>query len=245
VIVDAHAHLGLDEVFDHDFTEASLIESQESNGIDVTLVQPATVHDLDSARAYHDAIADLARRFPGRFRGIANPNPHLPGDAYETEIRRCIEELSFVGIKLHPMAHAVNPIGRHGRRAFALADALNVPTMVHTGAGIPWAAPALLDPIADEHPSLRVVVAHAGAMILSGEAGVLAERHDSVFLECTWTAGFRVLEWARKLGANRVMFGSDHGENAATELAKFRTAGLTEEELGWALGKTAAMVFGL
>jgi predicted TIM-barrel fold metal-dependent hydrolase len=245
VIIDAHAHLGFDQVFDEDFTEDELVHSQQANGIDVTLVQPGTVHDLESARRYHDAIAGLARRHPGRFDGIANPNPHLPGDAYEAEVRRCVEELGFVGLKVHPTAHAVNPLGRHGRRAFALADRLGIPVIVHTGAGIPWAAPSLLDPIAAEHPDLRLVVAHAGAMILAAEAALLTERHANVYLECTWTAGFHVRRWVKRFGADRLLFGSDHADNAAAELAKFRTAGLSDDELAWALGKTAAKVFAL
>lgn len=245
MIVDAHAHLGFDHVFDHDFTEADLVEGQERDGIGLSLVQPATAHDLETVQHYHNAIADLARRLPGRFRGIANPNPHLPGDAYEREVRRCTEELGFAGIKVHPAAHAVNPLGRDGRRAFALADSLGVPAIVHTGSGLPWAAPALLEPIATAHPHLRLVVAHAGAMFMAAEAALLAERHANVYLECTWTAGFLVREWVRRLGAHRVLFGSDHADNAATELAKFRTAGLTAEELDWTLGRTAATVFGL
>jgi hypothetical protein len=245
MIVDAHAHLGYDEVFDEDFSEAALLESQSRNSIDVTLVQPGTMHDLAGVQRQHDAIADLLARHPGRFHGIANPNPHLPGDGYDREVRRCVGELGFVGIKMHPLAHAVNPLGRHGRRVFDLARALQVPVMVHTGAGIPWAAPSLLGPIAEGHSDLRIIVAHAGGSILAGEAGLLAARHPNVFLEPSWTGGFQVRAWVRELGADRVMFGSDHADNAEAELTKFRSAGLSEEELGWALGGTAAAVFGL
>ncbi len=244
MIIDAHAHLGLDEVFDEDFTEEALLESQARNGIDVTLVQPGTVHDLASAQEQHDDIADLAARHAGRFRGIANPSPHLPAEEYEREVRRCIDGLGFVGLKIHPLAHAVNPLGNHGRRAFALARELAIPVMVHTGAGLPWAAPSLLDPIAQEHPGLQIVVAHGGGM-LSAEAGLLAARRPNVYVEVSWLGGHHVREWVHRLGAQRVLFGSDHAGNAAAELAKFRTAGLTEEELRWVLGGTAAAVFDL
>jgi len=244
MIVDAHAHLGFDEVFDEDFTEADLLASQRDNGIDVTLVQPASVHDLAGVQAQHDAIAALTRRHPGRLYGVANPNPHLPGEAYEQELRRCLATLGFVGVKLHPLAHAVNPLGRHGRRVFDLARELNVPVMVHTGAGLPWAAPSLLDRVAAELPDLPIVVAHGGGM-LPAEAGELAHRRTNVYLECSWAAVFQVRGWVRTLGANRVMFGSDHAENAALELAKFRGADLTDEELSWTLGGTAAAVFRL
>jgi predicted TIM-barrel fold metal-dependent hydrolase len=245
VIIDAHAHLGFDTVYDHLFTAGSLLESQALDGIDITLVQPATVHDADSVRRYHDAIADLCEQYRGRFRGIANPNPHLPGGAYEREVARCVDELHFVGVKLHPAAHAVNPTGRDGRKVFALSAERALPVMVHTGAGIPWAAPALLEPLAAEYPDLPIIVAHAGAMILAAEAFQLAQRHPNVYLECSWTPGFVVAKWAEELGAARLMFGSDHAENAASEFAKLRTAGLSEEALEGVLGRTAATVFRL
>lgn len=245
IVVDAHAHLGFDEVFDEDFREDALVAAQDANGISVSLVQPGSVHSLEAVQRQHDAIADLARRFPGRFYGIANPNPHLPGDEYEREVRRCVLELGFVGIKLHPLAHAVNPGGRHGCRVFAAAEELGVPVMVHTGAGIPWSAPSLLGPIARRHPQVKIIAAHAGAMILASEAANLAEEHPNVYLECSWTGGFLVRAWAERLGPERLMFGSDHADNAAAELAKLRTCGLGDERLCWVLGRTAVEVFRL
>jgi len=244
-IIDAHAHLGYDDVFDVDFTEAELLESQEQNGIGITLVQPPTVHDLAGVQRHHDCVADLCRRFPGRFFGIACPNPHLPGDEYETEARRCVKQMGFVALKLHPFGHAVNPTGKHGRRVFDAAETLGVPVMVHTGAGIPWAAPSLLRPIAKERANLKIILAHAGAGILSGEADQLAADVPNVYLEPSWCGGHLIRSWVRRLGADRVMLGSDHADNAATELAKYRSIGLTEEELEWTLGRAAAEVFGL
>jgi predicted TIM-barrel fold metal-dependent hydrolase len=245
MIIDAHAHLGDDQVFDEAFTEQALLESQRLNGIALTLVQPATAHDLDTARRYHDAIAHLAMRYPGKFIGIANPNPHLPDDSYEQEIRRCVGEMGFCGIKLHPFAHAVNPVGRHGRRLFTLAAELEVPVIVHTGPQLPWSAPSLLDPIAELYPHLPIILAHGGGMAFAEEATQLASRHANIFLEGSWTGGFVIREWVRRLGASRVLFGSDHADNAANELHKYRNIGLAEEDLTWILGRTAATLFHL
>lgn len=244
-IIDAHAHLGRDPVFDVDFTEESLLESQKSNGISVTLVQPPTVHDLEGIKQCHDAIADLARRFPRRFYGICCPNPHLPGTQFQDEVRRCIDELGFVALKLHPFGHAVNPLGTDGRKVFEIAEMLRIPVMVHTGPGVPWTLPSLLRPIAEAHPNLKVIVAHAGHNMLSAEAGLLAESCSNVYLEPSWVSGLTIERWIRTLGAHRIMFGSDHGENAATELAKYRSMKLSQEELATVLGGTAASVFGI
>jgi predicted TIM-barrel fold metal-dependent hydrolase len=103
----------------------------------------------------------------------------------------------------------------------------------------------LLDPIAAAHPALKIVVAHGGGMILAAEAGQLAERHLNVFLECSWLGGFIIRQWVHSLGAHRVLFGSDHAENAPVELAKLRSLNFESSQLNWILYGTAAAVFGI
>ena len=120
---------------------------------------------------------------------------------------------------------------------------LKIPVMVHTGSGIPWSEPSLLHPIAEEYVTVKIIVAHAGMMVFASEAAYLAKKHANVFLECSWTAGFLIIEWIRDIGQDRIMFGSDHADNAAAELTKYRSIGLTNEEIDWALGKTAKSVF--
>ena len=245
MIVDTHAHLGWDHVFDVEFTAQELVDSQEINRIDMTLVQPSLTHRLDTVKTYHDQIASLAKQYPGKFYGMANPDPHLKTSDYQKEVRRCVRELGFVGVKLHPFAHAVNPTGRHGQMVFETSFELRVPVMVHTGPGIPWAAPSLLGPTAKKYPKNSIVVAHAGMMILAGEAIQLATEHANVALECSWTGGFLIREWVKKLGPQKILFGSDHADNAPTELAKFRSLGLSDQELAWVLGLSAMEIYKL
>lgn len=242
-IIDVHSHLGWDEVFEHDFTADELLRAQEANGVDITIVQPASCVLLETVRAQHDAIAAFAAAHPGRFYGMANPNPHLPEAEYRAEVIRCVRDLGFVGIKVHPLAHAVNPAGTVARRVFALAAELDVPLMIHTGAGVPFALPSTIVPHAETFPQVRVVMAHSGAQMFAGEALLVAKRCPNVALETTWTGPFLVREFVHALGADRVLFGSDHADNQATELTKHRTCGLTDEELGWCLGKTAAALY--
>jgi len=245
MIVDSHAHLGFDQVFDEEFTEAELLAAQRDHGIDRTIVQPALAHDLTVARACHDAIAALAEEYPGQFAGMANPSPHLEPADYRREMRRCVRELGFVGVKLNPLGHAVNPLGRAGREVFTTAADLGVPVMVHTGTGVPWSNPAMLGPLARGFPATPVILAHAGGGIHAAEASILASEHDNVFLEVSWSAGFMVRRWVRTFGAERVMFGSDHADNVTTELAKLRSLDLDQADLAMVLGGTAAKVYDL
>ncbi|MGH7267717.1 MAG: amidohydrolase family protein [Candidatus Rokuibacteriota bacterium] len=244
-IVDVHAHLGADQIFEHEFTADTLLAAQAANGVDATLVQPGAVVDLATVRAQHDTIARLAAERPGRVLGMACPNPRLPEAEYFEEARRCVHDLGFVGLKLHTLAHATSPASAAGRRVFEAARTLGVPLMVHTGTGLPWAAPSLVAPVAREHPEVRVVLAHAGMMVMVAEALAAAELCPNVWLETTWTGGHHVRRFVRALGPERVLFGSDHPDNVVTELTKHRAIGLTERELEWVLGGAAIEVYRL
>jgi uncharacterized protein len=89
------------------------------------------------------------------------------------------------------------------------------------------------------------VMAHSGMMVLAAEALIVAQACPNVVLETSWTGGPFVRRFIRTLGADRVMFGSDHGDNVATELTKHRTIGLTDTEVAGVLGETAVEVYAL
>jgi predicted TIM-barrel fold metal-dependent hydrolase len=245
LIIDVHAHLGYDRVFDEEFTEQEQWDKINLFGIDKTILQPAQVHTLEEVVAQHNVIYELCKKHPGTFYGMANPNPHLPDRDYEQEVRRCIEEMGFVGIKIHTFAHGVNPAGRDGMRVFQLARALNVPVMVHTGAGIPFANPSNLIPVAQRYPDVKIIIAHCGMMVMAGETYLVMKDYENVYADITWTGGFLLRHWIHELGAHRFMFGTDHADNCGTELAKIKTSGLTLEEQEWVFSKAALKVYQL
>ncbi|MBB3125482.1 hypothetical protein FHS19_000136 [Paenibacillus rhizosphaerae] len=245
MIIDVHAHLGWDHVFDEDFTWEEQLEKHQTFSVDKTILQPASCHDIETVREQHDRIARAARDYPGQFYGMANPNPHLKDAVYEEEVRRCVEELGFVGIKIHTFAHAVHPGGRDGTKVFKLAQKLNVPVMVHTGAGIPFANPTNLIAPALAFPDVNIVMAHCGMMIMAGETAIAMKAAPNLYADITWTAGFNLRHWAHEFGAHRFLFGTDHADNAGTELAKVKTCGLTEEEQEWILHQSAQSVYRL
>jgi predicted TIM-barrel fold metal-dependent hydrolase len=245
IVVDAHAHLGYDYVFEHDFNLQNLLEGIERNNIDVSIVQPGTTFDLKTILKQHNNIAKLSKKMQCRIFGMANPNPHLPRSKYYKELERCVKDLGFVGVKLHPLAHAVNPNSSTGRNVFEIASDLKIPIMVHTGSGIPWSLPSILTPMARDFSNLRIILAHSGGNLFSEEALLVAKNHPNIYLETSWTASSAIYRFCKVLGPDRIMFGSDHPENIPTELAKFRSIGLNQDELEWCLGKTAIKVFNI
>jgi predicted TIM-barrel fold metal-dependent hydrolase len=242
MIIDAHSHLGWSNIFSLGVTESQLLETMTANEIDAGLVMPAAGSD---PKTTHDLISDLCGRYPGRFFGIASMTPLTGTEIYREEATRCIRELGFKAIKLHPLAHAVSPVFPVADIVFEMAQELGVPVMVHTGTGAPFALPSLLIRRARQFPSLTIVLAHAGFAIYSEEAIIAAEVCDNIFLEPTWCQAQDIRRMVRTLGPHRVMFGGDLPSNVPVELTKYRTLDLTDEERSWCLWRTARAVFDL
>jgi len=244
MIIDVHAHLGWDYTFDEDFTLQELVDKMRDMEVDVQVVQPGSCHSIEAAREQHDGIADLCREYPGHFFGMANPSPHLDERVYHREIDRCVEELGFVAVKLHPMAFGVRPGSRSGRKAFEAARRHGIPLMVHTGSGVPFAGSVELLAPAEEYADVTLVMAHCGQIVLANEAAAVLRRCPNVYGDTSWSPGFLLREWTRAFGP-RLMLGSDHADNTGTELAKIHTSGFTPQEQEAVLHQTALEVFNL
>jgi predicted TIM-barrel fold metal-dependent hydrolase len=242
MIIDAHGHLGWSDIFSAGVSEEVLVETKRANGIDVGMVMPAAGSDPLTT---HDAIFDLCKRHEGAFFGIASMTPLIGADAYRAEARRCIRELGFKAIKLHPLAHAVSPVLPVADVVFEMAFELGVPVMVHTGTGVPFALPSLLIRRARQFPDMKIILAHAGFAIYTEEAIIAAEVCENIYLEPTWCLAGDIRRMVKMLGPERVMFGGDLPVNVPIELAKYNTLDLTPDERRWCLAGTARAVFDL
>jgi hypothetical protein len=243
MIIDTHCHFGVSKLSGHTITEAKLLEAMSRNEINLALVMPHAVTD-DPVRAHED-VADLCRRFPGRFRGIANFSPLLDLEEYRRASTRFVREHGFVALKLNPMQHLASPLMANSDKVFDTAVELGVPVIVHTGLGTPWSLPALCIPQARRHPELTIVLAHAGYSIYTAEAYVAASECANIYLEPSW-CNIHDLKWLiQKIGSERILFGSDQPENVPVELAKYRALELDEHVLADCLWRTAQKVFNL
>jgi 4-oxalmesaconate hydratase len=139
---------------DDEVAEALLgrqVAMMDARGIDVTLFSPqasAQGHHLGDAavslswaRRCNDLVYRATQLFPGRFVGVCQlpQSPGVPPGEAAGELRRCVEELGFVGCNLNP-----DPTGGTWQTP-ALTDRwwypfyetmveLDVPAMVHVSA---------------------------------------------------------------------------------------------------------------
>jgi len=244
-ILDAHSHIGKCRVFDLNVTEEDLIKNMDAKGIDAAVVLPFPGADPQPPVDVHNRIANLAKKYPSRIFGMANVNPHIGKDVWKKEVNRCIKDLKFVGVKLHTIGHAILPNSADGMMIFETANSLNVPVMVHTGLGIPPALPGMVIPAAKKFPNLKIILAHAGFNVATGEAVTVASVFKNIYLECSWCMGGDIVWAMNELGPERVMFGTDLPNNTQTELVKIKEAGATSEQLEWYFNKTGSKVFNI
>ena len=178
--------------------ERSQLPLMDARGVDVTLFSPrasAMAHhvgdaavSLEWSRRSNDLVHRVATLFRGRFVPVCQL-PQSPGadlQASIAELRRCVEELGFVGCNLNP-----DPSGGHWTSP-PLTDAywsplyealveLDVPAMVHVSGSCNPAFHALgahylnADTTAfmqllegdlfERFPTLRLVVPHGGGAV--------------------------------------------------------------------------------
>src|SRR4029079_2088219 len=140
------------------------------------------------ARACNDLVRRVTGLFPTRFAGVCQlpqtPDGNL--DACVAELRRCVEELGFVGANLNP-----DPSGGHWTSGpltdeswFPLYDALaelDVPAMIHVSASCNPNAHTLgahylnadtsvfmqlvEGDLFERYPTLRLVIPHGGGAV--------------------------------------------------------------------------------
>jgi len=243
MVIDSHQHIGRSMFSGVVTTERDLLGAMDRHGVDVALVTPQPT--LEDIRAVHDQIAGAVERNQGRLFGMASINPWWGEADYHAEARRCVRALGFVALKLHPLGHNLASNHPEADKAFRAAAELGVPLIVHTGLGSPWALPSLCIPPARRYPGLRVILAHAGWGLYSSEAMVAAEVCENLYLEPSWCPGYIARQMVERFGAGRVLFGSDHLTNLPVELTKYRSLGLSADELAGVLGNTARVIFPL
>ena len=145
----AYPRISDDEI--RETIEGSQLRLMDERGIDVTLFSPrasAMAHHVgDSAvsqewtRRCNDLVARVTALYPDRFVGVCQL-PQSPGAPIEdsiAELRRCVQELGFVGCNLNP-----DPSGGYwtsppltDRSWYPFYEAmvdLDVPAMVHVSA---------------------------------------------------------------------------------------------------------------
>jgi predicted TIM-barrel fold metal-dependent hydrolase len=244
-IVDVHAHLPpganaaprLLELMDRlEIARAALIPGGTvspdalsrniafGGGVDVT---------PDNAR-----VLEACARSAGRLCAFYFANPYQGAAPYLREGR------AYAGLKLGPAVHGVAFDDAHVLELVAAAADFGHPVYLHCLAR-PGFTVADARALADRFASVPIIVGHAAGGHCEFHAIETLASAPNAYIEVSGGFVSFVDACVRRLGASRVLFGSEYPlQHPAAELAKIRCLELSSEELRLILGDNATRLMG-
>src|SRR4051794_37523114 len=230
------------------------VAAMDSAGVDFGLItawsaphQPPLISN--------DEVAGWVRAHPARFAGLAAVDLNHPMDAVR-ELRRCVGELGFLGLRVVPWLWELPPTDRRYYPLYATCVELGVPffTQVgHTGPlrpSEPGRPIPYLDQVALDFPELVIVAGHIGYP-WTEEMIAVCRKHEHVYIDTSAYAPRRfppelVRYMTGRGGRRKVLFGTNFpmlSHTAALEgLDELR---LDEEAQALFLGGNAGRLLGL
>lgn len=167
----------------------------------------------------NNLLADQVAESDGRLIPFCTVDPRQ-NDAV-TELRRCVEEKGFRGLKLHPWWQGFSPLDTFMMPIAAEAQRLRIPILFHDGTP-PFTAPLQIAYLCDVFPDLAVILGHGGGMDLWIEAAAAVERYENCYVCLSGSTSVAIFDHLiRSLPAHKVMIGTDAGFGADYQ-AEFR-----------------------
>ena len=166
----------------------------------------------------NDEVAGFCAQHPDRLRGVAAVDITKPVAAVH-ELRRCVEDLGFVALRLLPWMWEVPPTDRRFYPLFTACVELGIPfaTQVgHTGPlrpSEPGRPIPYIDQIAIDFPDLVIVCGHIGYPWTT-EMVAVATKHANVYIDTSAYTARRyppeLVDYLKGRGRHKVLFGSDY-----------------------------------
>ncbi|MGD8316486.1 MAG: amidohydrolase family protein [Myxococcales bacterium] len=202
----------------------------------------------------NDEVARMVHEHRDRLAGIGSVNLHRPMDAVR-ELRRCVKELGFVGVRLLPWLWGLPPNDRRYYPVYAECVELDIPFCLQVGHAGPLRPSdpgrpiPYLDEVACELPELRIVGGHVGYP-WTDEMISLATKYENVYIDTSAYTPERypeaLVRFMKGPGQRKVLFGSNYPMiQPAKCIQQLDVLGLGEETRRLFLYENAARVFRL
>jgi predicted TIM-barrel fold metal-dependent hydrolase len=222
MIIDAHCHAGkgdgLTGPWDTSAPLSKYLRRAARAGIQRTVLLAAFHSDYAVANR---ALARIVASRPGRFYGFAFVHPIRDRGRVARLVREAVEQLGFVGIKVHRHdAHIT-------REVCEVAAAYRLPVLYDV-----MGAVSAVQLLAEEYPRVPFIIPHLGSFADDWAAQRAFIDHLARLPNIyTDTAGVRrfdlLVEAVARAGAHKILFGSDGPWlHPGLELAKVRALGL-------------------
>lgn len=233
---------------------ATTLAAMDAAGVDFGVLS-AWHAPREGALISNEEVAGWVAEHPDRFAGLAAVDLDKPMGAVR-ELRRCVEQLGFKGLRVLPWLWDAPPTDRRYYPLYAACVELGVPfcTQVghtgplrpsETGRPIPY-----IDQVAIDFPELVIVGGHIGYP-WTEEMIAVARKHENVYIDTSAYTSKRipaelVAYMKTRSGREKVLFGSNYPMIfAQAALAELDSLGLDEQVRELYLQGNARRVFAL
>lgn len=227
-----------------------LVENLEASPVDkavVTAIAADTHYGTPS-----EYVAECCQKYPDKIIGIASVHPFKDENPV-AKFEKYIAVLGLRGLKLHPRHQQLSVDDPAVAPIVAKAAELGVPVYV---CGSQWKhaplqgqLPMNVDTLAKRVPDAKIVLCHSGGFRFM-EGFTVAVANDNVFLETSIALPYfrgtpfedQYMFTLKKIGAHRVIFGSDHPESPTKDAYEqaaeiFQDHGFSDEERALIFGQ--------
>lgn len=237
MIIDADVHISPTSEGGNSIFIDELLRRMDRAGVEkaLTWLQPPYVREIDDSNRY---VFNAMRNHPGRILGFGWADPNLGVEKAKNEVKRCIYDYGFFGVKLNG-----------AQNSFYIDDPrISIPVIeeiaktgkllaFHCGGdAYEQTHPFRVGKIAKMFPELQILMVHMGGAAfadLSNAAIEIANQYKNITLIGSAIRSQPILKAVKTLGASRVCFGSDTPfELMHVEVAKYKAL-LEGEVEGW------------
>ena len=243
MIIDFHTHVDEAPAFGWIDPPDKIVDLLDQASIDKAVIMTYT--DLPGLNPTAlEYIVEAAARFPDRLIPFVRVNPN-----YRSEMPSILQravELGVRGVKLHPTTTLAHPAEPATVDVLRMAGELGLPALFHCGDD-PYTTPQTFSLAAEQAPECDIVLAHMGGYLHVNDAISAAEAHPNLHLETSaMPYPEMVREAVERIGADRVLFGSDGpGCNPKLEVEKVTRLGLPSEQVDMIMWRNAAKLLRL
>jgi len=211
-VFDTHSHIGFYRGKEYSLQDA--LGRMDRNRISRAVVCPFVTGLLDREdfRRANDYIVRAVKVRPERLVGMCALTP-VHGKFAVEEFQRCLD-LGLSGIKLHPDKHGVYSLdGRVMEQLMRRVETLGAFVFIHSDFNSKVCTPYEIVAMARAFPKAKILLGHFGLdQELCGRIPSIVEDAPNVYLDTSQTADHPeaiFVSSTAKLGASRVLFGSD------------------------------------
>ena len=234
--IDAHTHVGEGDAA---WTGQQVVERMDTMGVDKTVVFPFT-----EGYFTNDLVPKYVEEYPDRlipFCAVTPWNFHEAAD----ELEKCYKA-GFKGVKLHPTLCGFR-LSDHKLcdPLFEVSQAYNAVIIAHGTADL-YCCPLEFDRMAKRFPKVPLLMAHCGFFWEWELAIEVAKENENLYLETSRVPGFETSKIIEKLGASKVIWGTDGPFcDYEFEFNKIKRYAASEHDFDMMMGGNIASLLGI